>query len=143
MYYIDGVPTIIKSVKGNYARGYIINSDLTIKPCYVARVDNSFAHGETLKDAVRDAENKALEDMPTEARIDRFVAEFPTLTEQHTGKEFYDWHHILTGSCEMGRNEFCKTHNVQMDELYSVDYFLNLVADSYGKDIIKQVRERY
>ena len=143
VYYIDEVPTIIKSVKGNYARGYIINRDLTIKSCYVARVDNSFAHGETLKDAVRDAENKALEGMPTEVRIDRFVAEFPTLTEQHTGKMFYDWHHILTGSCAMGRNEFCKAHNVQMDAMYSVGYFLSLVADSYGKDIIKQVRERY
>ena len=35
VYRIDGVPTLIASVRGNIARGQILNSDLTTTPCYV------------------------------------------------------------------------------------------------------------
>ena len=54
--YIDSVPTIITQVRGNIACGYIVKKDLTLKPCYIAKAGNFFAHGNTLKEAVADAE---------------------------------------------------------------------------------------
>ena len=141
--YIDSVPTIITQVRGNIACGYIVKNDLTLEPCYIAKVGNSFAHGNTLKEAVADAEAKEMEDMPIEERIKKFVEVFGALDSEHTGKEFYDWHHILTGSCRMGRDEFCKTHNVDLKKKYSVRYFLDITKVSYGSNVIKQVREFY
>ena len=141
--YIDSVPTIITQVRGNIACGYIVKKDLTLKPCYIAKVGNSFAHGNTLKEAVADAEAKEMEDMPIEERIKKFVETFGPLDSEHIGKEFYNWHHILTGSCRMGRDEFCKAHNVDLEKMYSVRYFLDLTAESYGSNVIKQVRESY
>ena len=142
--YIDSVPTIIIQVKGNFAKGYIIDEDnLTFESCYVAKVGNSFAHGKTLKEAVADAKEKEIEKMPIEERIEEFKDVFGSLDSEHTGKEFYDWHHILTGSCRMGRDGFCKTHKIDLEKKYTVRYFLDITKDSYGSDIIELVCNAY
>ena len=141
--YIDSVPTIITQVRGNIACGYTVKDDLTLSPCYIAKAGNSFAHGFTLKEAVADAEAKEMEDMPIEERIKKFVETFGSLDSKHTGKEFYAWHHILTGSCRMGRDEFCKAHNVDLEKMYSVRYFLEITKESYGGDIIKLIGKEY
>lgn len=142
--YIDSVPTIIIQVKGNFAKGYIIDEDnLTSVPCYIAKVGNSFAHGKTLKEAVTDAKAKEIEKMPIEERIEKFKDVFGSLDSEHTGKEFYDWHHILTGSCRMGRDGFCKTHKIDLKKKYTVKYFLDITKDSYGSDVIELVCNAY
>lgn len=137
--YIDYVPTIITNIHNNVASGFIIGFDMTLIPCYVAKAGNYFAHGKTLKDAVKDAEAKEVGEMPIEERIEKFIEVFGSLDSKHTGKEFYDWHHILTGSCRMGRDKFCKDNNIDLEKKYSVRYFLNITKNSYGGDIIKQI----
>lgn len=137
--YIDGVPTIITHIHNDVASGFIIGFDMTLIPCYIAKAGNYFAHGNTLKDVVKDAEAKEVGKMPIEERIEKFIEVFGSLDSEHTGKEFYDWHHILTGSCRMGRDKFCKDNNIDLEKKYSVRYFLNITKNSYGGDIIKQI----
>ena len=137
--YIDSVPTIITNIHNNVASGFIIGFDMTLIPCYVAKAGNYFAHGKTLKDAVKDAEAKEVREMPIEERIEKFIEVFGSLDSEHTGKEFYDWHHILTGSCRMGRDKFCKENGIDLTKKYSVRYFLNITKNSYGGDIIKRI----
>ena len=137
--YIDGVPTIITNIHNNVASGFIIKFDMTLMPCYVAKAGNYFAHGKTLKDAVKDAEAKEMGEMPIEERIEKFIEVFGSLDSEHTGREFYDWHHILTGSCRMGRDKFCEENGIDLTKRYSVRYFLNITKNSYGGDIIKQI----
>ena len=137
--YIDGVPTIITNIHNNVASGFIIGFDMTLIPCYVAKAGNSFAHGNTLKDAVKDAEAKEVGEMPIEERIEKFIEVFGSLDSEHTGKEFYDWHNILTGSCRMGRDKFCKENGIDLTKKYSVRYFLNITKNSYGGDVIKRI----
>ena len=141
--YIDSIPTIITQVRGNIACGHIVKKDLTLEPCYIAKVGNSFAHGNTLKEAVADAEAKEMEDMPVNERIKKFIETFGSIDSEHSGKEFYDWHHILTGSCRMGRDEFCKAHNVDLTKKYTVKYFLNLTKESYGGNVIELIEKSY
>ena len=139
--YIDGVPTIITNIHNNVASGFIIGFDMTLIPCYVAKAGNSFAHGKTIKDAVKDAEAKEVREMPIEERIEKFIEVFGSLDSEHTGKEFYDWHHILTGSCRMGRDKFCEENGIDLTKKYSVRYFLQITKNSYGGDVIKQIIE--
>ena len=142
--YVDSVPTIIIQVKGNFAKGYVVNEvRLTLESCYIAKVGNSFAHGKTLKEAVTDAKAKEIEKMPIEERIEKFKDDFGSLDSEHTGKKFYDWHHILTGSCRMGRDEFCKIHKIDLEKKYTVRYFLDITKNSYGGDIIELVCNAY
>ena len=137
--YIDGVPTIITNIHNNVAIGFIIGFDMTLIPCYVAKAGNSFAHGKTLKDAVKDAEAKEMGEMPIEERIEKFIEVFGSLDSEHMGEEFYDWHHILTGSCRMGRDKFCEENGIDLTKKYSVRYFLQITKNSYGGDIIKKI----
>ena len=142
--HVDSVPTIIIQIKGNFAKGYIIDEDnLTFEPCFIAKVGNSFAHGKTLKEAVDDAKAKEMERLPVEERIEKFKDDFGSLDSEHTGKKFYDWHHILTGSCRMGRDEFCKIHKIDLEKKYTVRYFLDITKNSYGSDIIELVCNAY
>ena len=143
VYCIDNTPTLIYSVRGTIARGAILHDDLTLNDCYIAKVGNSFAHGGTAHDAMRDATAKDVEARPLEERIEEFKKQYPELITKATGKELYDWHHILTGSCTMGRDEFCRAKNIEMDKLYTIEYFLSLTANSYGSNVIKQVMDSY
>ena len=75
---IDGLETIIKSVHGNIAQGFILNSDLTLQPCYIVKERNHFAHGDTLHNAFMALQEKLYDDSTEEERIEVFVKKFPT-----------------------------------------------------------------
>ena len=144
VYLIDGVQTLIDGVHGNYAKGRIIQSDLTLTPCFIAKVGNYFAHGDTLHDAIADAEKKALENEPIEKRIERFMAKYSNPDEKIPARELWQWHHVLTSSCEAGRNAFARDHGIDIDsDSFTVREFINLTFNSYGSDKIRQLAEAY
>ena len=58
VYNIDGVNTIIKTIKGNIAKGFILRNDLTLVPCYIVKNDYFFAHGDTIKAALKSLQEK-------------------------------------------------------------------------------------
>ena len=138
---VDDVPTLITSVHGNIAKGFILQGDLTLTPCFIAKVDDRFAHGETVRQAVTDARDKAFEDMPQEERIAAFLDEtkpntaYPVMT-------LYDWHHRLTGSCEAGRKAFAKDHGIDLNGEMTREAFFELTKDAYGGDVIRAAMEK-
>ena len=140
---VDGVQTIFTSIKRDYASGFIVQKDMTLKPCYIAKYGDFFAHGDTLKDAVRDAEAKWLEKRTLEERIADFCKKFPSLDTKAKCSVFYDWHHILTGSCTMGRDQFIRENGLDMEKEYTVEYFIKITRNSYGGDVIRQLEEAY
>ncbi len=141
IYLIDAVQTIIESVKGNVARGFIVNKDLTLQECYIAKGENTFSHGETLKKAVDSLQQKLLRNLPTEERIKKFKEKFKDFTEKFKAVEFYDWHFFLTGSCEMGRNSFVKNNGIDLEnDLLTVNEFIQLTKNSYGGETINLLK---
>ena len=141
---IDYVATIIDHVHGNYAVGRILNSDFTLTPCYVAKAGDCFAHGDTLQQAFRDAEAKALENEPIEDRIKRFRQLYHDPDVKIPARELYDWHHILTGSCSAGRDAFARDHAIDIDsQSFTVREFITLTCNSYGSQSIRQLAAAY
>lgn len=142
IYLIDGLQTIIKSVKGNIARGFIVQSDLTLTPCFISKGENFFAHGKTLKEALDFLNIKLIENLSIDERIEKFNNHFKNKTEKYKAIDFYDWHHVLTGSCDLGRKSFVKDRNIDLDnDFFTVDEFIYLVENNYGSDIIKKLKE--
>ncbi len=136
---IDGVNTLIRSVRGNTAHGVIVNADLTLTPCYIVKQDNVFAHGETLRKAMEALRDKLFEDMPEEERIAMFLSETDR-GKTYPTQYFYDWHHRLTGSCDMGRKQFARDHGVDLDHgMMTLTEFLELTKGAYGGDVIRKV----
>ena len=144
VYWIDYTQTIINAVFGNYAKGYILNADLTLTPCYIAKTEKgNFAHGETLAEAIEAARKKDLDDMSDEERIDAFIDHFADIGKKHPAKDFFDWHHILTGSCEMGRKQFASDRGIDIDTAeYTVEEFIKMTENAYGREIIRQLKEK-
>ena len=140
---IDDVPTILTRIIGNVAKGFIVRADFSLTPTFVCKQGNTFAHGETLHKAREALLEKLFDDMPTEKRIAAFCKEFkPGVKRPAT--DFFSWHHRLTGSCEQGRREFARKHNVDIDhdELTPEEFFA-ITRDAYGGDIIRQTEEAF
>lgn len=141
IYRIDDVPSVIAQVKGNIAKGWILKSDLTLDPCYIAKQDNMFAHGKTPREAMEALEEKLFDDMPEGERIEAFldaVQDGP----KYPARLFFDWHGRLTGSCQMGRETFVKNHGIDLDkDTMTLRRFLELTREDYGGETIRKVEE--
>ena len=138
---IDNVPTLIDHVHGNIAKGRILLNDLTLNPCYVVKYGDLFAHGETLRQAMRALNEKLFEDMPVEERIKAFLKAFPS-DGKYPVKAFFDWHNRLTGSCEMGRKVFAREHEIDIEHgEMTVDEFIRLTRNAYGGEVIRDLEK--
>lgn len=140
VFIIDNISTIITSIHGNVAKGFILNKNLTLEKTFVAKGNNKFAHGKTLKEAVADLQKKIFDDLDIEEKIEMFNKQFNRV-EKYSGEEFYKWHHILTDSCTAGRDNFVRENNLDLKKLYTVDEFIKITKDSYGGNIIKKLCE--
>jgi len=150
LYYLgsdEAVPAGLEGrnvIKGNVAQGRILKADMTWEPCYIVRIGNSFAHGETIHAAQRDAMQKHMSDAPEEERLKMFTDKFPTLDTVVTAKELFDWHNILTGSCMMGRKQWCINHNINVDaDTFTVKQFIKLTQNAFGGRTIKKLTQLY
>ena len=140
VYIVDGTATTISHIHGNVAKGTIVNSDLTETPCYIVKEGRYFAHGNSLAEANAALQDKLFEEMPAEERIAEFWkchkkgVKYPT-------KDFFEWHHKLTGSCLMGRQQFAKDHDVDLEGEMTVEEFIALTKNAFGGEIIKRLEE--
>ena len=140
---VDDIQTILRVIRGNVAKGAILNDDLTLTPCYVVKQGNLFAHGKTLREAQDALTSKLFDDMPEEERIAEFVKAHPAINSEHLNSDFFEWHHRLTGSCLMGRETFAKNHGVDLDEKSTVLEFIEMTEKDYGGGTIRKLREAY
>ena len=133
--------TIIDQLKGNVAKGRILNSDLSTESCFIVKGQNKFAHGKTLKIAVRDLQNKIFEDLDVEEKIVEFNAKFKDGIK-YEAKEFYACHRLLTGSCEQGRDNFVRNKGIKLTDKMTVAEFIEICKNDYGGEIIRQLGKR-
>ena len=143
VYIVDNVPTIIKSVRDNIAQGFILQHDFTLKPCYIVKEQNMFAHGDTLHDAFTALQEKLYDDSTEEERMEAFRKKFPEYNTLYPNRDLFAYHHVLTGSCRMGRESFCKDKGIDLDGSTTVREFVELTKDSYGGDVICKLPEVY
>lgn len=142
VYVLDSVQTIITHIKETFAKGFIVNSDLTLSQCFVAKGNGYFAHGKTLKEARESLMTKIFENMDSDKAVSEFINKFEK-NKAYPGTDFFEWHHYLTGSCLMGRESFVKNHGLDLNRYYTVKEFINICENDYGGEIIKKLKEFY
>ena len=144
VYIIDNMQTIIYSVHGNIARGATINSDFTLADCYIAKCGDYFAHGETAKQAMADAQSKAWQNKPIEERIDYVIGKYPNVDVPIEHSTLFSLHNFLTGSCLFGRQKFAKSHSLDPEHgAMTMREFIHLTKDAYGGGNIRQLADAY
>ena len=140
---IDGMDTIVTAVHGNIARGFLLMRDLTLRPCFVAKGSNRFAHGASLREAMTSLTDKLFDDMPEEDRIAEFIQSHPDPEKAYPNKDLFDWHHRLTGSCLAGRNAFVEDHGLSLDGETTVNDFITLTRNAYNGSVIRHLAKAY
>nr|DAH20373.1 MAG TPA: hypothetical protein [Caudoviricetes sp.] len=144
VYNVDDTPTIFTHIHGNVAKGYILERNVIFKPCYIVKGNGYFAHGETLQEAQNALEEKIIDEMDVEEKIKLFKEKFPDVNKKYAVKDFYQWHHNLTGSCEMGRKSFANSYNIDIDnDMMTVKEFIKLTENAYCGEVIKELKESY
>jgi hypothetical protein len=140
IYVVDNIPTIITNVKGNIAKGFILDSDLSLTPCFIVKENNQFSHGNTLHEAFESLQEKLYDDSTEEERILKFKEHFSDFSKKYSAKDLFIWHHVLTGSCKAGREAFCMDKGIDVDnDRFTVYEFIELTKNSYGGDIIRRL----
>ena len=143
VYMVDDTPTLITSVRDNVAQGFILQSDLQLEHCFIVKENNMFAHGNTLRDAFTSLQEKLYDDSTEEERIEAFKQKFPSYDTKYDNRDLFTYHHVLTGSCRMGRESFVADKGLSLDGKTTVREFVELTKNTYGGDIIKQLPQAY
>lgn len=134
----DGIFQRVVKRKGNVFQVQNIGS--TEVAYLVTDGNDIWAHGSTLHEAHSALQAKLLQSKSIEERIADFKAEFDS-GKKYPASEFFKWHHILTGSCDFGRREFCRQHNIDLDnDTYTVEEFIELTKNAYGGEVIRQIK---
>ena len=119
-----------------------MNKDFTLTQCIIAKGNGYFAHGKNLKEAQKSLREKIFENMDSEEAIEKLLEKFKK-GKKYKGSEFFEWHHYLTGSCLMGRESFVRNHNLNLEDTFTVEAFIEICEDDYGGTVIKQLKERW
>lgn len=145
IYNINGAPIAIDNIKGNIAKGRILNDDMTFTDCWIVREGNCIEYGKDLHETHKAAQRESAIQLPKEERLKMFVQRFPSPDEMIPIKELYNWHHVLTGACKYWSKEWCKRRgfNLESNRLVSVRQFVNLTKREWGGDIIMELKNYY
>ena len=142
IFFVDGIPTVFHKIRGNIAKCGILQKDLSFEPCFVVKSGNLFAHGRTLREAQEALQEKLFEDMPEDERIRLFVESHED-GKAYPNQDFFEWHNKLTGSCLMGREQFAREHEVDLEASMTVREFIKLTENAYGGSTIRKLKEFY
>lgn len=143
VFYVDGIPTIFEKIHNDIAKCEIVDwRDFSKKSCYVVKNECYFAHGETVREAFQELQDKVFANMDIGERINEFIKVF-NKKDKYRGEDFYNWHHILTGSCKMGRKQFFEVNGYSFDDLFTVKEFIKICENAYGREVIKRLEEYY
>ena len=143
IFYVDNVPTIFDRIHQNIAKGRIVNiEDFSTKSCYIVKNQYFFAHEYTIENALKTLQDKMYANMDIEQRMKEFRQNFNN-KDKYEGQKFFEWHHILTGSCLAGRNNFVERNNYSLKKHYTVKEFIAMCENDYGGEIIKKLRSYY
>ena len=143
VYMVDNTPTLITSVRDNIAQGFILQSDLQLEHCFIVKENNMFAHDNTLRDAFTSLQEKLYDDGTKEERIEAFKQKFPSYDTKYGNRDLFAYHHVLTGSCRIGRESFVADRGLSLDGETTVREFVQLTKEAYGGSIIKLLPQVY
>ena len=139
VFYVDGIPCQPVEVHNIWAKVKIINTkNFTLKECFLAKYHRSIAHGESVKDALRDAQEKYFSSLDFEDLKKKLLAEFSEKGAL-TVAELFKWHGLLTGSCTFGRQQFQEENDLKDSDKLTLKQFVKLTENAYGGEKIKEL----
>ncbi len=112
LYYINNYVLYITNIHFPYAMGEIIKNDLTTQKCFIAKVNNHIAVGESIHSVIDELREKIKVSTDNEFDVAKaFVLSHPDYDKEYDWDEMVLWHSLTNYSCEEGRRKFTKNAN--------------------------------
>jgi hypothetical protein len=141
VYYVDGIPCTFISVVGECAKVNVIDiASFSTSEKYIYKFNGVFAHGNSLEIAKSDAERKYYSALKVDESVHIFKETFLPKTE-YPNEQFYNWHTILTGSCDSGKTMWIRQNRIDITGSMTRETFLELTKNAYGGDVIRKIME--
>lgn len=138
VYYVDNIPCYFLAIKDGLAKVKIIKDDFTTEVRYISKQGNLFAHGKTKEEASQSVLDKHFASLSFAEKKSEFIKKFKK-NDKHKANIFFDWHHILTGSCKSGRLDFIQSRGISLESEMTVLDFLQVTQNEYNGAIIKEI----
>lgn len=97
--------------------------------CFVVEKDGFYAHGATVKKAVQDLEFKLCKERGIE-QYQGYTLDSPPVD--------YMFYRVMTGACQMGTEEFMRSHGIDSTDKYTIRQVIELTKGEYGHDRLIQ-----
>lgn len=143
VYKVGEINFIFTAIHGNFARGFALEKNTHIVPCYIAKEGDQFGIGKNLHEAFTFAHEKQYNLSTEEERINTWMQRYPTCNTEVDRDEFLMYHNILTGSCRRGRVEWVKKARWAEGEKRGLADLLTEVENEYGGEMVKKLMEKY
>ena len=139
VFYVDDIPCIPIEVHNIWAKISVINKkDFSMSECFLSKYRGFIAHGNSVKNALRDAQEKYLSSFDFDELKGKLLEEFKEKGSL-TVAELFKWHGLLTGSCTFGRQQFQKEHELKDTDRLTLTQFVGLTKNDFGGDKIKEL----
>lgn len=139
VFYVDGLPCQPVEVHNIWTKVKIINTnDFTLTECFLAKYHGAIAHGKSVKNALRDAQEKYFSSFDFENLKKKLLEKFSE-EGSLTVAELFKWHGLLTGSCTFGRQQFQKENGLKNSDKLTLKQFVELTQNAYGGEKIKEL----
>lgn len=137
---VDNIWCKVLNVKDNLAKVQVWP---TQEIAYIAEFQGQQAHGKDAHAAMEAAKQKWEATRSVEERIESVRKQFAEAPDNKlSGHDLYKIHGMLTGSCAFGRDNFVKTHNIDLDRMYSLKEFVEITGSDYGGQTVKRLLEK-
>ena len=98
------------------------------KYCFIAEKDRFYAHGVTVKDAVKDLEFKLCKE--------RGIEQYRDYTLDSLAD--YIFYRVMTGAYQMGTEAFMRAHGIDPTDKYTIRQVIELTKGEYGHERLMQ-----
>ena len=144
VYFINGYALYITHIRKPYAMGEIIKNDLTTQPCYIARVNNHIAVGESLHDVIEELRDKISISNDNEYDVAQaFVLAHPDYEKEYDWDEMVFWHSLTTASCKEGRDKFSSHANKGKGSKATPKELIDFIKQSRDKSLGEKIEKIY
>ena len=143
-YMIDDYLVYITHCHAPWVLGEIINNDFTTQSCYMAKVNDKYVVGNSIREVIEGMREKIFENGDNNEDIARaFVLAHPDYEKQYDWDEMVTWHSLSHFSCSDGRRDFTKSANMGSGKTATPRELIKHMKNSVSRDIAEKMERIY
>lgn len=143
-YIIDGFVVYVTHMHAPWVLGEVVNNDFTTQKCYMAKVNNNYAVGRSIREVIDVMREKISTNVNNNDDIARaFVLAHPDYDKEYDWDEMVTWHSLSRFSCLDGRRNFTKYASKRSGDKATPKELISHMKNSSSRPIGEKMEKIY